>query len=67
MPSSFLDNTLSTWTDMSDYVVHFTRDYDEKSAYHNMLSILGNRVIRAHNPFGFCRNKAPDPLSQNVV
>lgn len=52
---------------MSDYVVHFAKDYKDKDAYTNMLSILGNRVIRALNPFGLGRSKAPDPSSQNVV
>jgi hypothetical protein len=33
----------SNWTDMSDYVVHFTRAYDGRSAYDNMISILANQ------------------------
>jgi hypothetical protein len=52
---------------MSNYLVHFTKDYEDKDAYTNMLSILGNRVIRARNPFGIGRNKAPDPSSQRTV
>ena len=65
-PPSFRKNS-SSWTDMSDYVVHFTKDYDDQDAYHNMLNILGKRVISARNRFGFSRKKAPEPLSQKVV
>ena len=32
-----------------------------------MMSILGDRVIRARNPVGICRDKAPDPSSQKAV
>lgn len=67
MPSSFFGENSPTWTDMSDYVVHFAKDNRDKDAYTNMLGILSNRVIRARNPFGICRKKAPDPLSQNAV
>ena len=44
-----------TWRDMSDYVVHFTRDTDQGSAYDNMLSILSQGVLRASNRFGAAR------------
>jgi hypothetical protein len=65
--SSFFGGNSSTWTDMSDYVVHFTKDYDGKMAYDNMLGILSNRVILARNPFGIARTKAPDIASQKAV
>ena len=32
---------------MSDYVVHFTRAYDGRSAYDNMISILANQVKKS--------------------
>lgn len=67
MASPFFGENKSNWTDMSDYVVHFAKDYDQKSAYDNMLSILGSRVIKARNPFGLVREKAPDPKSQRVA
>jgi hypothetical protein len=65
--SSFFGENSPTWTDMSDYVVHFTKDYEGRKAYDNMMGILANRVIRARNPFGFARTKAPDTASQKVV
>lgn len=67
MASPFFGENKSNWTDMSDYVVHFARDYEKKSAYENMLSILGRRIIKARNPFGFMRDKAPAPKSQRVA
>ncbi|QOZ07512.1 abortive infection system antitoxin AbiGi family protein [Bradyrhizobium sp. CCBAU 51765] len=67
MTSPFFGENKSSWTDMSDYVVHFARDYEQKSAYENVLSILASRVIKAKNPFGLVREKAPDPKSQRVV
>src|ERR1700760_42213 len=67
MVSPVFGKSKSNWTDMSDYVVHFARDYAEKSAYDNMLSILGSSVIKARNPFGLVREKAPDPKSQHVA
>lgn len=38
------------WTDMSEYVVHFTRD--EPSAYDSMLGILYEGHLQARNSFG---------------
>jgi hypothetical protein len=67
MPASPFGKNSRTWKDMSDYVVHFAKDYEGKDAYTSMLSILSNRVIRARNPFGICRNKAPDFSSQKSV
>jgi hypothetical protein len=65
--SSFFGENSPAWTDMSDYVVHFTKNYEGKEAYDNMLGILSNRVIRARNPFGIARTKAPDLASQKAV
>lgn len=59
--------TKSQWTDMSDFVVHFARDYGTKSAYDNMLGILASRRIEARNPFGLMRKDAPDLDSQRVA
>jgi hypothetical protein len=61
MVSPVFGENKSYWTDMSDYVVHFARDYAEKSAYDNMLSILGSGVIKARNPFGLVREKRRTP------
>jgi hypothetical protein len=65
--SPFFGENSPAWTDMSDYIVHFARDYGDKSAYDNMLSILGSRVIRARNPFGLARDKAPNPTTQRTA
>lgn len=56
-----------TWSDMSEYVVHFTKDYGSLKAYDNMLGILGGQCILARNPFGVGRKNAPIPASQNAV
>lgn len=66
MAKSFGENAL-TWSDMSNHVVHFTKPSGNKSAYDNMLSILGQKIIKARNPFGLVRKGAPNPSSQKTV
>jgi hypothetical protein len=66
MPSFFGKNSPG-WTDMSDFVVHFTKDNDNKSAYENMLSILHSKTIQARNAFGIAKSKAPEIKSQKVA
>jgi len=51
---------------MSEYVVHFTKQTQNGSAYDNMMSILWNRILQA-GPFGLARRLAPDPDSQASV
>lgn len=58
---------VTKWTDMSDYVVHFTKDYASNNAYDNIIGILANRKIEARNRFGIGRDKAPDPSGQKAV
>jgi hypothetical protein len=55
------------WHDMSEFVVHFARDYEGKSAYDVVMSILWARVVRAVNPFGIARDRAPSPESQRTA
>ncbi len=55
------------WTDMSDYLVHFTKQTPDQTAYNAMMSILYNRRLEARSPFGFVREKAPDPETQKAV
>lgn len=43
------------WRDMSEYVVHFTRDLQSGSAYNSQMSILGSRKIEARTRFGAAR------------
>ena len=51
-----------SWTDMSEYVVHFTKaePNGKPSAYDNVMGILGNNVIEARSVFGMSKN-APYP------
>jgi hypothetical protein len=51
----------SEWQDMSDYVVHFTRETENNSTYDNAMSILGSRVLYAAHPFGIARNHIQNP------
>lgn len=55
------------WHDMSDYVVHFTRANQHDSVYDNMMSILYNRILRAVNPFGYVRHRAPNTDTQRSI
>jgi hypothetical protein len=55
------------WRDMSDFVVHFTKDYDGRSAYQNSLSILYAGVIRATNEYGQGRHLSALGSSQQCV
>lgn len=57
----------SEWHDMSDYVVHFTKEYGGKSAYDNVMGILFYRVLHAVNPFGIMRNRASNSDSQRAA
>ena len=56
-----------SWPDMSDYVVHFAKQYDGRSDYDTIMGILSGQVIRAFNIFGIARENAPDPSSQRTV
>lgn len=67
MASPIYGETAPEWADMSNHVVHFTKTYENKNAYENMLGILSKRAIEARNPYGVARKTAPDPSSQNVV
>lgn len=55
------------WNDMSDYVVHFAKPYNDRTAYDNMISILAGNRLCAMNPFGIARGRAPNPVTQNAV
>lgn len=54
------------WQDMSDYLVHFTKDTPTGSAYDNIIGILWSRVLRA-GPVGMARRFAPDIDTQKAV
>ena len=50
-----------TWEDMSDYVVHFTKDSHNSTPYVNSLSILGQGKLEARNRFGVGKNFQSSP------
>jgi hypothetical protein len=58
-------------SDLSSFLVHFTRDYEGASADANLKSILDSTTIQARNPYGFAQTVARrDPrirVSQSVV
>jgi hypothetical protein len=65
--SPFFGESLPGWTDMSDFVVHFAKDYGSRSGYDNMLGILHSGRIEARNAFGIAKGKAPEIDSQKVA
>jgi hypothetical protein len=67
MAPLFFGENPPTWTDMSNYVVHFTKNFNKRSAYNNMLSILQGRQLTAISPFGIAHKEAPDQETQKAV
>jgi hypothetical protein len=67
MNSVFYGESAREWTDMSNYVVHFTRTYNGKRPARNIVEILKGKRIEARNCFGIGREKAPQRESQRVV
>lgn len=63
----FTGTVEAEWSDMSKYVVHFTKEYKQKSPYDNVLSILVGLKIKARNAFGIGRELAPDKKSQRCT
>lgn len=66
-----IEELLHRRTDLSTFLVHFTRDYEGCSARANLLSILDRDVIEARTAYGMGRHVAPDDKdfqeSQKVV
>jgi hypothetical protein len=62
MPQSIPAN----WTDMSNYIVHFTKKGPQKSEVEAMFSIYTQRKLKARSSFGIGR-KAPSAVSQKTV
>lgn len=67
MASPFFGENEAGWTDMSNFVVHFAKDYKGRTAYDNMMGILSAQTIKARNSFGLARENAPDPKSQRAA
>jgi len=55
------------WRDMSEYVVHFTKDSDDASALENLQQILEDQDIRASGPFGWAKGLNALGDSQKVA
>lgn len=64
MPLGYRGNP--NWRDMSEYVVHFTKDSDQ-SAYNVMLSILSSAHLRPSGPFGVARGLTSPEFPQDSV
>lgn len=62
-----VEETKVRWEDMSDYLVHFTKDFDGATAYENSLSILSLQTIQARTPFGLARQFALSPEGQRTA
>ena len=57
----------STWTDMSDFVVHFTKGGGGEDDYRNIMGIYWDRLLKAQKAFGIGRKLCPTPQSQFAV
>ena len=55
------------WTDMSNYVVHFTKGGSDENDYSTMMSIYGNCVLKPGRRFGIGKDKAPSGSEHEVV
>ena len=65
--SSFVSMREPAWNDMSDYIVHMTKDYGGETAGTNLSKILQDAKIEERSTFGLAKDRAPDPDSQKAV
>jgi hypothetical protein len=57
----------TSWEDMSNYVVHFTKEESSGSAYDAIMSILYNCYLAPAHSFGIGKDKAPPQSNQQAV
>ncbi|KJS29804.1 MAG: hypothetical protein VR64_19065 [Desulfatitalea sp. BRH_c12] len=57
----------TNWTDMSNYVVHFTKGGPGKNDYNVMMSIYASGTLKPGRSFGIGINKAPLSSGQGSV
>jgi len=57
----------SSWEDMSEYVVHFTKASLGRTAFDNMLSICWEHTLKPARKFGIARDRAPEWPPQYAV
>lgn len=65
MPLGYRGNP--SWRDMSEYVVHFTKDSSARSAYDVMLTILHGRRLEPSGPFGLAKGWNSPTATQESV
>lgn len=53
-----IEELLHRRTDLSTFLIHFTRDGEESSAKENLLNMLRSGCVEARNPYGMGRNIA---------
>ncbi len=58
-----IEELLHRRTDLSTFVIHWTRDYDGVAARDNLLSILESQTIEARNPWGLATKAIGKELS----
>ena len=58
---------LTTWEDMSNYVVHFTKGNDGADDYDSMMSIYSSRMLKPMKSFGIGKKLAPKTTEQKAV
>lgn len=57
----------TSWDDMSNYVVHFTKGGDLGDDYDTIMSIYSSGVLKAQSSFGIGRSRAPEGADQSAV
>ncbi len=62
-PERNIEELLHRRTDLSTFVIHWTRDYDGVVARDNLLSILESETIEARNPWGLAKKAIGMELS----
>lgn len=55
------------WKDMSNYLVHFTKDKEGVDPYLSMLGICSRQVLSPKSEFGIGKGKAPANTQQKSV
>jgi len=53
-----IEDLLHRRSDLSTFIVHFTRDGADSSAHDNLMSILRRQRLQAQNPFGMAKDLA---------
>jgi hypothetical protein len=57
----------ASWSDMSNYVVHFTKDGSGHDASKSIMRIYGDQELKPGRAFGIGKDRAPAAVSQEAV